>query len=80
VPQDGFLLDLSIRENVRAGREDVSDREVEAAFEELGLGDWLESLPRGLDTRVGEHGEALSVGERASSCHWPARRSATPGS
>jgi ATP-binding cassette subfamily B protein len=64
VPQDGFLFDLSIRENVRAGREGASDREVEAAFEELGLGDWLESLPRGLDTLVGERGEALSVGER----------------
>ena len=64
VPQDGFLFDLSIRENVRAGREGASDREVEAAFEELGLGDWLESLPRGLDTQVGERGEALSVGER----------------
>ena len=64
VPQDGFLFDLSIRENVRAGREGTSDREVEAAFEELGLGDWLESLPRGLDTHVGERGEALSVGER----------------
>jgi putative ABC transport system ATP-binding protein len=64
VPQDGFLFDLSIRENVRAGREGASDREVEAAFEELGLGDWLESLPRGLDTHVGERGEALSVGER----------------
>jgi ATP-binding cassette subfamily B protein len=64
VPQDGFLFDLSIRENVRAGCEGASDREVEAAFEELGLGDWLESLPRGLDTHVGERGEALSVGER----------------
>jgi ATP-binding cassette, subfamily B, bacterial len=64
VPQDGFLFDLSIRENVRAGREGASDSEVEAAFEELGLGDWLESLPRGLDTQVGERGEALSVGER----------------
>jgi ABC-type multidrug transport system fused ATPase/permease subunit len=64
VPQDGFLFDLSIRENVRAGREGASDREVEAAFEELGLGDWLKSLPRGLETHVGERGEALSVGER----------------
>jgi ATP-binding cassette, subfamily B, bacterial len=64
VPQDGFLFDLTVRENVRAGREGASDREIEAAFEELGLGDWLETLPHGLDTRVGERGEALSVGER----------------
>lgn len=64
VPQDGFLFDVTIRENVRAGREGASDREVEAAFEELGLAGWLEALPHGLDTRVGERGEALSAGER----------------
>ena len=64
VPQDGFLFDLSITENVRAGRAEATDREVRAAFEELGLGTWLESLPDGLDTRAGERGESLSVGER----------------
>jgi ATP-binding cassette, subfamily B, bacterial len=64
VPQDGFLFDLTVRENVRAGREGATDREIEAAFEELGLGAWVESLPDGLDTRVGERGESLSVGER----------------
>jgi putative ABC transport system ATP-binding protein len=64
VPQDGFLFDISVRENVRAGREGATDREIETVFEELGLGAWVESLPRGLDTRVGERGESLSVGER----------------
>lgn len=64
VPQDGFLFDLTVRENVRAGREGATDREVEAAFDDLGLGDWVESLPTGIDTRVGERGEWLSVGER----------------
>ena len=64
VPQDGFLFDITVRENVRAGREGATDREVEAAIEELGLGGWVESLPEGLDTRVGERGESLSVGER----------------
>ena len=64
VPQDGFLFDTSIRENVRAGREGASDREVEASFEELGLASWLATLPEGLETRVGERGESLSVGER----------------
>jgi ATP-binding cassette, subfamily B, bacterial len=64
VPQDGFLFDLTVRENVRAGREGATNREVETAFEELGLRDWVESLPHGLDTRVGERGESLSVGER----------------
>jgi ATP-binding cassette, subfamily B, bacterial len=64
VPQDGFLFDLTILENVRAGREGSTDRDVESAFEELALGGWVESLPEGLGTRVGERGESLSVGER----------------
>jgi putative ABC transport system ATP-binding protein len=64
VPQDGFLFDMTILENVRAGREGATDRDVEVAFEELGLGEWLGSLPNGGSTRVGERGEALSVGER----------------
>src|SRR5205814_2316236 len=64
VPQDGFLFDMTVRENVRSGREGASDAEVEAAFEELGLGDWVESMPKGLETMVGERGESLSVGER----------------
>ena len=64
VPQDGFLFDMTVRENVRAGREGAGDREIETAFEELGLGEWVASLPDGLDTRVGERGESLSVGER----------------
>ena len=64
VPQDGFLFDTTIRENVRAGREGASDHAIVAAFEELGLTTWLGTLPDGLDTRVGERGDALSVGER----------------
>ncbi len=64
VPQDGFLFDTTVRENVRYGRPDASDRDVETAFEELGLADWVDALPQGLDTPVGERGEALSVGER----------------
>jgi len=64
VPQDGFLFDTTVRDNVRMGREGASDRDVETAFEELGLGDWVDTLPEGLDTKVGERGEALSVGER----------------
>jgi putative ABC transport system ATP-binding protein len=64
VPQDGFLFDTTVRDNVRMGREGASDRDVETAFEELGLGDWVDTLPDGLDTKVGERGEALSVGER----------------
>ena len=64
VPQDGFLFDTTLRENVRFGRTDASDRDVETAFEELGLGEWAHGLPDGLDTVAGERGEAMSVGER----------------
>ena len=64
VPQDGFLFDMTVLENVRAGREGATDGDVQAAFDELALGAWVRTLPNGLQTRVGERGEALSVGER----------------
>jgi putative ABC transport system ATP-binding protein len=64
VPQDGFLFATTVRENVRHGRADATDAEVEEAFVSLGLDGWLAGLPRGLDTEVGERGENLSVGER----------------
>jgi putative ABC transport system ATP-binding protein len=64
VPQDGLLFDTTIRENVRYGKEGATDQEVEGAFAALGLEWWVEALPDGLDTRVGERGDNLSVGER----------------
>ncbi|MGN6088020.1 MAG: ABC transporter ATP-binding protein [Actinomycetales bacterium] len=64
VPQDGFLFDDTVGGNVRFAVPDASDDEVEAAFEQLGLGDWLATLPAGTGTRVGQRGERLSAGER----------------
>ncbi len=64
VPQDGFLFDTTIVENVRFGRPGASEAEVVEAFGELGLDDWLARLPDGLATQVGERGDQLSVGER----------------
>ncbi|GAA4102046.1 ABC transporter ATP-binding protein [Actinomadura miaoliensis] len=64
VPQDGFLFDATLGDNIRYGRPDATDEEVLRALTELGLGDWLEGLPRGLDTPVGQRGESLSAGER----------------
>jgi putative ABC transport system ATP-binding protein len=64
VPQDGFLFDTTLAENLRAGRLDATDEDLAAAVEELGLTSWLDGLPAGLDTEVGERGGALSVGER----------------
>jgi putative ABC transport system ATP-binding protein len=64
VPQDGFLFDATIAENVRYGRPGLSDDDVRAAFADLGLGDWVDGLPGGVGTRVGQRGESLSAGER----------------
>jgi ATP-binding cassette subfamily B protein len=64
VPQDGFLFDAGIGDNIRYGRPGASDDEIVLALTELGLTDWLEGLPRGLDTPVGQRGESLSAGER----------------
>ncbi|MGI8531509.1 MAG: ABC transporter ATP-binding protein [Geodermatophilaceae bacterium] len=64
VPQDGFLFDMTIAGNVRYGRAGLSDDEVAATFDVLGLADWVDGLPRGIHTLVGERGESLSVGER----------------
>jgi len=64
VPQDGFLFDDTIAANVAQGRPGIDEEGIRLAFLELGLGDWVEGLPRGISTRVGERGESLSVGER----------------
>ncbi|MBA2768349.1 MAG: ABC transporter ATP-binding protein [Sporichthyaceae bacterium] len=64
VPQDGFLFEGSIAENVRLGRPAASNADIELALTELGLLDWLGNLPHGLATDVGQRGEQLSAGER----------------
>ena len=64
VPQEGFLFDDTLAANVRYGRLEATDDELLAAVEVLGLADWLATLPRGLDTKVGQRGESLSAGER----------------
>ncbi|WP_250030511.1 ABC transporter ATP-binding protein [Paractinoplanes maris] len=64
VPQDGFLFDATIAENIRFAEPSLTDEQLTTAFAELGLDDWLAGLPNGLETPVGERGEALSVGER----------------
>ncbi|MGC9667387.1 ABC transporter ATP-binding protein [Planosporangium sp. 12N6] len=64
VPQDGFLFDATVAANVRFARPEATDEDLYLAFTELGLADWVDGLPEGLATPVGERGEALSVGER----------------
>jgi ATP-binding cassette, subfamily B, bacterial len=64
VPQEGFLFDDTLAANVRYGRPAASDDGVRLALTELGLVDWLDGLPLGLNTPVGQRGESLSAGER----------------
>lgn len=64
VPQEGFLFDDTLRANALYGRLGATDEEILAAASQLGLADWVDGLPHGLDTRVGQRGEALSAGER----------------
>ena len=64
VPQDGFLFDTSLRENIRFGRPGATDAQIDDAAASLGLDEWLTTLPDGLETAAGERGEGISVGER----------------
>ncbi|WP_017591241.1 ABC transporter ATP-binding protein [Nocardiopsis potens] len=64
VPQEGFLFDSSLGDNIRFARPEATDAELEAAIAELGLQEWLAGLAHGLDTPVGQRGESLSAGER----------------
>lgn len=73
VPQEGFLFDDTIAANVRYGRLDATDREIETAAEELGLGNWLAGLPAGIQTPVGQRGESMSAGERQLVALWRAQ-------
>ncbi len=64
VPQEGFLFDATLGENIRFGAPDADDARVRAAITDLGLGWWLAGLPGGLSTGVGPRGESFSAGER----------------
>jgi ATP-binding cassette subfamily B protein len=64
VLQDSLLFDATIRENILFGRPCSSDAEIEAAARMAEIHDFIASLPRGYDTRVGERGGVLSGGQR----------------
>jgi putative ABC transport system ATP-binding protein len=64
VPQEGFLFDDTLAANIRYGKPLASDDDVRLALTELGLDDWLDGLPDGLATPVGQRGESMSAGER----------------
>ncbi|NUT41856.1 MAG: ABC transporter ATP-binding protein, partial [Thermoactinospora sp.] len=64
VPQSPFLFSGTVADNIRYPRPSASDADVLAAATAVGGGDWLDALPQGLATDVGEHGRALSMGQR----------------
>jgi ATP-binding cassette, subfamily B, bacterial len=64
VPQAPFLFSGSVLDNMRYGRPDATDAEVEAAARRLGDGSWVDSLPQGVHSDVGERGSRLSFGQR----------------
>ena len=64
VPQEGFLFDDTLLQNIRFGRPEASADDVRLAMTELGLDGWVAGLPAGLATEVGQRGESLSAGER----------------
>ena len=64
VLQDTFLFGGTVRDNIRYGRPDASDEEIEEAARYVGAHDFIERLPNGYDTPVHERGVSLSVGQR----------------
>ncbi|THD81607.1 ATP-binding cassette domain-containing protein [Aliigemmobacter aestuarii] len=64
VPQDPVIFAASARENIRFGRPDASDAEVEAAARAAAAHDFLSAMPQGYDTYVGERGVMLSGGQK----------------
>lgn len=64
VPQEPFLFADTISYNLRFARPDATDADLSLAVQRLGLEDWVNALPDGLETQVGQRGQALSAGER----------------
>ncbi len=64
VPQESFLFSGTIRDNIAFGRADATGDEVEAAARAVGADGFIERLPEGYDTEVGERGGHLSAGQR----------------
>lgn len=64
IPQEGFLFNSTLRDNLRYARPEADDRQIRAVCIEMGIDDWVDSLPDGLDTEVRERGGRFSAGER----------------
>jgi ATP-binding cassette subfamily B protein len=64
VSQTPFLFSGTVAENIRYAAPDLSDAEIESMASRIGHGDWLDTLPSGVETDVGERGGRLSMGQR----------------
>ncbi|HEU5384785.1 MAG TPA: ABC transporter ATP-binding protein [Streptosporangiaceae bacterium] len=64
ITQENFLFQGSVADNIRLGRPDATDGEVENAARMIGAHDFIAALPEGYDTPVGKHGGRLSAGQR----------------
>jgi len=64
VPQEGFLFNGTIRDNLRIAHSDATDEQIDAAVAAIGATEHFATLPDGLDTEVRERGSRLSAGER----------------
>ncbi len=64
VPQEPFLFSGTLGDNIRYSRPEANDEQVAAAARKIANGEWLEDLPNGLHTDVGERGARLSMGQR----------------
>jgi ABC-type multidrug transport system fused ATPase/permease subunit len=64
VPQSPFLFSGTVADNIRYPKPEATDDEVLRAAQAVGEGDWVYSLPDGLQTDVGEYGRSLSMGQR----------------
>ncbi len=64
VSQRSYIFNETIRENIRLGRHDATQAEIEAAARGAGLTDWIATLPEGYDTACGERGTQISGGQR----------------
>jgi thiol reductant ABC exporter CydC subunit len=62
--QDSHLFDTTLRQNLMLARPHADEPALRAALDRARLLDWVEQLPQGLDTRVGEHGSRMSGGQR----------------
>lgn len=64
ISQDTEIFDMSLRDNLTLGNEDISDDELISMLDAVGLGDWLRSQKEGLNTLLGERGVFVSTGQR----------------